>query len=148
MRRFIKRSSGKKLLTDTCQNKKKRKRIWLVCLSMFFLLIGFAAGGIAIGYEAWQDMYKPLPEESIPADSSLDSTPSDVTFEGEQPSAMNLVSPVSLPAEYKEEYANILLIISEEEERADLMLLTIDQLHEPVSYTHLDVYKRQPQADH
>ena len=115
MRRFIKRSSGKKLLTDTCQNKKKRKRIWLVCLCMFFLLIGFAAGGIAIGYQAWQDMYKPLPEGPIPADGSLDSTPSEVTFEGEEPPAMNLISPVSLPVEYKKEYANILLIMSEEE---------------------------------
>ena len=149
MRRFIKRSSGKKLLTDTCQNKKKRKRIWLVCLCMFFLLIGFAAGGIAIGYQAWQDMYKPLPEGPIPADGSLDSTPSEVTFEGEEPPAMNLISPVSLPVEYKKEYANILLIISEEEKRADLMLLTIDQLHEQIKLTFFprELWVRIPETE-
>lgn len=131
MGRFIRRDSGKKLPTGTCQNKKKR--IWMVCLSALVLLIGLAAGGGVAGYHLWQGMYRPLPQGPIQEVSLPDSfPPPNVTFEGGHPPAMNLVSPVSLPAEYKEEYTNILLIISEGEERADLLLLTIDQLHEQI----------------
>ena len=62
---------------------------------------------------------------------------------------MNLISPVSLPVEYKKEYANILLIISEEEKRADLMLLTIDQLHEQIKLTFFprELWVRIPETE-
>ena len=136
MKRFKNWKNGTAPLTKTSRKKRLRRRVWGISLFVVVLLAGLITGGLMAGYQIWKDMYEPLPEESVPVDtSSVSQEQKNVTFVGGRPPELNLVSPAAVPEEYQEQYTNILLIISDGEEQADLVLLTIDQVHEQIKLT-------------
>ncbi|MCI9272557.1 MAG: hypothetical protein HFE39_01195 [Clostridiales bacterium] len=128
--------TARKEKTAEQQKKYFRKKMILSSVGVFLLLCGVVTGGLTYGYQVWKSMYKPLPDAPVvnTQSSALQTEPPLAFAQGKQPE-MNLIKPAAIPPKYRDQYTNILLILSDGFGACDLMLLTIDQAHEQLKLT-------------
>lgn len=143
---------GLKKQEKSKEQKKKlfRRKLIVSSIAALVLLSGLVSGGLFYGYQVWKSMYKPLPETPVvDAQSSALQTEQPLSFaQGNRPD-MDLMQPIAVPPKYRDQYTNILLVLSDGIDTCDLMLFTIDQVHEQLKLTSFlkDIWVKIPGLD-